>query len=842
MNINRVKLRGFLGIKKGLGLDEVELDISDLAGLIAISGKTGAGKTTLIENLQPYAQLVSRPQVALKNHVFLRDSIKELDFEHEGNFYRTVVKIDAQSGRSEGYVYVQDQSLVNGKISEYNNWVNNTFGSPNLFFNSAFAAQNSAKISSLRPAELKALFTEFLGDRLAQLVRYENGAKSAITHWTVQQNTIAGRLQALSNIPAELEQATGNVVASKKKAQVLKLELAHWDKVIAEAKEKMKHLDSLVEANNRAKIEKEACLEKLRSANTEKNDLQKRLESVRSDFIRKVSFLENKIDSNKQFLDANAGDIESAEHRIRNHEQAITGLEEKRISLQSNDIPALRKKLESLEGALDESRKAEAKTKSDRDTSAAERQAEIRRLEVEISDLESHIRLMIESPSIATLRAKIESAAQQMKLLDKRGTDLSCSCGETFDCNSQNCEFIQSALVARSNWNALNEKKNKLEKDRDNKIELDEKALADLRFKLNSRLGANAADIDNASVLLDAIESEQMGIEAKIKDTRSTIAKAETDVRAIEDEIEARRKGIAEDKDKAGQAVKIAIVKNEVKIQTEDLERIRKERDVKVSEAQAALDEKKDAAFKLQLKCDQILYDELLDGKVVSAKDEYESASSTRAKIAEKLAIEKALQANLEQKIASLKESKDTYDTYQEQSRTIVNEISNWKYIKDACGANGLRALEINSVAPAIAADANKLLEQALGSWAMVDFNTVDEEGREVLEPRVIDPDGDSVLIANRSGGQQVWALKALRLAMTLISKENSGKNYLTAYADEDDAGLDVETAQAYTKLYKVFMPTGGFEKCLFISHKPECVALADHVIRVNGGGIYIER
>jgi len=35
-------------------------------------------------------------------------------------------------------------------------------------------------------------------------------------------------------------------------------------------------------------------------------------------------------------------------------------------------------------------------------------------------------------------------------------------------------------------------------------------------------------------------------------------------------------------------------------------------------------------------------------------------------------------------------------------------------------------------------------------------------------------------------------------------------------------------------------METGGFNDCFFISHRPECVAMSDHVLEFNNGGISI--
>lgn len=53
-------LKGFRGIRDGLGLDQITLDLerlSDGAELIAIAGANGSGKTTVMDNLSPFMAL-----------------------------------------------------------------------------------------------------------------------------------------------------------------------------------------------------------------------------------------------------------------------------------------------------------------------------------------------------------------------------------------------------------------------------------------------------------------------------------------------------------------------------------------------------------------------------------------------------------------------------------------------------------------------------------------------------------------------------------------------------------------------------------------------------------------
>lgn len=52
----KLTLKGFRGIRDGLGLEELTLDLerlTDSAQLIAIAGANGRGKTAIMDNLHP---------------------------------------------------------------------------------------------------------------------------------------------------------------------------------------------------------------------------------------------------------------------------------------------------------------------------------------------------------------------------------------------------------------------------------------------------------------------------------------------------------------------------------------------------------------------------------------------------------------------------------------------------------------------------------------------------------------------------------------------------------------------------------------------------------------------
>jgi len=798
MDIQSVRLRGFIGIKKGMGLDEISLDFSGVNGLLAFSGPTGVGKTTLMENLQPYPVLASRPGKAVKNHVFLRDSIKELAFNHDGARYETLVKIDSESGRTEGFVTVDGEPQIDGKISEYSTFMQQRFGSPDLFFNSVFCAQNSVKISGLRPAELKALFAEFLGDRIAKLIENENTAKQC-------GNVLAIRMAETDKAIARLKENTVDKLSIQMTLETNRDQLNESEITLSGLQNSLETHQKDLESQKKAQVENEKLELKIETLvpeaariSSEITDLEKQAKSERDELAEKYKDYANRIKNLDELLSLKES-IEGAATRKDAIEKTAAELAVK--------IDGVRTKNENLS----------------RDIAGKEK--ELSAIEKAIYEITSKIALLDADPKVKKLESQIAVASERIKDLKKVGTDLHCpECAEiqereiavVFDCNSTNCEFITKARDAERLLPGL-------EKELET-ITAENQAKTAILIKERNEIRTKAATMDeNTNALRAEFTAGSKRIKAYTQERSTLLGEIESlgAMAARLPEIQTAQ-----------------FQKNELESSKEDIKNkgieSRDQWETRISVKRSHLKKIRDEIDEIKAKVDESITDkvEMVESAITIVTKEIKT---TEASIAEfnaeitRIKTELAKIENDEKEIARL-----------ETERTrLVSELTDWSYLKDACGANGLRSLEIDAVAPSITHDANRLLEQAFGAWAMVDFRTQDEEtGKEVLEPRVIDQDGDSVLIGNRSGGQQVWALKALRLAMTMISKEKSGRDFLTAYADEDDAGLDVETAQSFTRLYKAFMDIGGFNKCFYITHKAECVALADHILKFSKGGV----
>lgn len=158
----------------------VEIDFASLpSGLVAIQGPNGAGKTTIMESIAAalFLELPSRTG-ALHNHCHGRDAYIQLVHESNGNLYRHLVKVDAEQGAQEAYLFngQGNTPLTSGKVREYQATIAQRIADRSIFLASSFMAQNRAgNFLDAKPAERKEMFTNMLG--LGELAAHHEAAK-----------------------------------------------------------------------------------------------------------------------------------------------------------------------------------------------------------------------------------------------------------------------------------------------------------------------------------------------------------------------------------------------------------------------------------------------------------------------------------------------------------------------------------------------------------------------------------------------------------------------------------------------------------------------------------------
>jgi DNA repair exonuclease SbcCD ATPase subunit len=233
--------------------------------------------------------------------------------------------------------------------------------------------------------------------------------------------------------------------------------------------------------------------------------------------------------------------------------------------------------------------------------------------------------------------------------------------------------------------------------------------------------------------------------------------------------------------------------------------------------------------------------DEDISKKLADAKAVLASREDQKDELSKKVKSADERMAVLKQRMEEKEAVERELSSAKKELERIAEEASQWEYLKHACGKTGLQALEIDGVAPLITGYANDLLTSSFGPNFSVKLITQDPEtGKEVIDIIVIRGDGSETKLENLSGGEKVWVLKALRLAMTLVSKEKSGRNFKTILCDEEDGPLDTEKAVSFAGLYKSILEVGGFDSCFYISHNQDVIGMADHRIEFSRGGISI--
>jgi DNA repair protein SbcC/Rad50 len=772
MKINYIKVRGAIGFKKGLGVDEVEFNLTSKTGLVALSGPNGRGKTTLLELMSPYRTFASR-KGALRHHFFLRDSFIETKFVYNNQEFHTIRKIDSGSDRAEAFIVVDGESVVNGKLREYDDYIVNLFGSETLFYNSVFCAQNSGNISDMRTGEIKELFVEFL--RIERLVEFETKAKHGISFFQKKLDILSGQIEVCQESISFL----GNIEDDIEKNQT---RIVDVERDIELTDEGIKRTTAELEELKRKEIEQKNDIDR-------KKELEENLEKL----VVEQDEIKTKTDNLNIFL-------------CQKHEVLTASIKIKEYQGQERHFSECFECSIDEQGRLDKEIKRLAREKEVRENRIEYHKNDLvlDGLKTTLSWLESQSKFF--ETNLNTVDLIIEGLAKSVCECDKK-----IAMAIDPDCKSIICPALNIVSEAKKELPAL------------------KKDMVDMETK---RLDGN----DKLNLLSKKIGSCRQGLEVSTKDINSKVDILQEEIEGFEDarklamakwididdfksfyksrRLECREKiqGLEE---LAGKKLQITIAEGKYLQLSEQFKNLKKtivfERakisDIKIIDS---------IDFELRLKISE--EDQATKNK--------KKLSDSLNRLNESAAVFKNELDKKNNTIISLKEKKS-------QEKIYLKELSEWDYLRLACSKTGLQALEIDGAAPLIVSEANTLLEKAFGLDSQIRIVTQDPEtGREVFQIKVIRDDGSEDDFSNLSGGQKVWIAKALSLGMTLVSKRKSGRDFMTLFADEEDGALDSEKALDFIQLYRSMMATGDFNTCFFISHNPDVVAMSDHEIK----------
>jgi len=775
MKIDKLRLKGFIGILKGAGLPEIEIDFTGRHGLIAFAGNNGMGKTVCLESLSPFNQFISRDG-ALSHHCYLRDSERELSFEYGGNHYRTLLKMDALSGKSEGFIWCNGESIVNGKIREYSKKINELFGSANLFYNSVFCGQNATKMSDMTTGELKTLFAEFL--RLYRLQEYEDTSKQLV-------NVLNGKAGQIDINISVLRKKIEGVVAVKEEIA----RLVGQEGEQAALKNNLAQKLAAARTTHEQLKEAAARNEVLQKQSKELLEMIRAMEKNRDDEQRQAGV---QLDKLREQCRQCQRDIEEADSVMASEASILASV---------NNKKELEELIEAITVNLENIAEATVVT-----------QALITSIEKDIAELKNKVVPPEKDTEYQKLNMVIVSTQHEISRLEGQLKALEIRDPQ---CSSVSCSFIVGALKASEDLPVLKEKLRQLENKKQQR---------------GNELITAAAGIGQAV----------QEIEAALKESRARLNKLTEIQKAKRQILASKRMELAQYQNIADKQAALAVAK----AKKEDRIRSLGEHN-KHGEMIAGNWATKKASFDKQIEEYQEKHNALLqimDHEVATKLSvigaEIDRVSNELGVVEKTILDISARIARLNGELSGIQDAERELENANKEKGRIATNVAEWTYIKNACGKNGLQAMEIDATAPLISSFANDLLIRAFGPLFTVKLLTQDEDGKECLNIIVIRDDGEETNLDDLSGGEKVWLLMALRLAMTLLSKEKSGNNFMTAYSDESDGSLDADNAINYISMYRSFMEVGGFKDFCFISHRIECRHMADHVLNFEKGKI----
>ncbi|NTV70054.1 MAG: DNA repair protein [Azonexaceae bacterium] len=802
-------LKGFRGIRDGLGLDVVTLDLERLAGdaqLVALAGANGRGKTTLLDNLHPYLTMPSRAAVAgaggfsFYDQVCLPEAEKELVWSHVGRRYRSQVVIRNNGRRAtEAYLFAQDAAgqwrplqlpdgtVSDGKTGSYVRCVEHLLGSAETFFTAAFAAQGKRQLSAYQAGEIKTLLADLLGQ---EDIRNE-GRKAGQVVDLLKAGLVAVR-QELAGLDASsqrLEAERQRLAAAPARVESLTRTQRERGQALDKARNRLAQLQATFDQSRgtetrRAQLDTErteliqAGRQAIEAIKAQESSQRQRLEQL----DRRVATRKTQAASQRQGLARQRQQCEGLLEAERAVRRAVrrAPLADILLTARSVRVQAARERLSSLRQCTTQRDAARQLVQ------AAEREAGQTVLRSE--ELERRFGLTREVPCA--------------------GSNLQGQCKLLGDAREARTLIPSAQFTIRRLAGEKGAAKRELDRQDAQWLRLKD---APQELAWAEMLETRARDRAVRYTRLSAREGEIAQARARLADIDRELvvlmpAAGETDAEVPEERDER-------------QAISTAL------------------------QALAAQHEQQAKHYRQML--------DRLDASLAGLPPAFDGRLLAEAQNAVAAAQQDVAQADRDhlqavrdaEALAALdRQAEELNDWQQAVAARIANvesQLGNWSLLAKCLSNDGLIALAIDDAGPTLAGFANDLLLACYGSRFTVSLLTqVDTKKGEQREGFVIEvhdgESGQSKRVEQMSGGERVWINECLVRAVALYLAQHSGRCYGTLFSDEADGALDPARKRMFMAMKREVLRLGGYAREIFISQTPELTAMADAVIDLD--------
>jgi len=799
----RLLLRGFAGIRSGMGRAAYELDLTALpaeAQLVALVGRNGAGKSTVIDNLHPYRIMPSRApglsvaRFSYYEHLCAPEALKELDWENEGVHYRSVLLMRTNGRRStDAYLYrvvgaalepvrLADGTVSNGSAVVYDTLIEHLLGSAETFFTSAFSAQGRRLLATFSNAEAKGLMADLLGlddirEKGAQATRVLQALRIALDERRTQLEGLRHAQAALAQLQSE--QPLREATEARTRAQ------------LQTATARVEACQASVGAAREAAREEAA-------SSARHAQLTAEISAAMSALARERA----------------AGEQVSRQHAVRRTQLQQQHAREQRANREREaELQRERAKAALLVG--DEPRVLAAAANL-ADLEAAERAADDA-LQVAEQHLRHHAARQADlSVVLERIRGLERDAGQAVlrlrELRERHGLTAEVPCHGTALQGA--CQLLEDARAARP-------------------------LIPDAEHQIARLSAERTANLAQAQTLRQALaESDDA---AALVNSRRTTLDAARRARAAASSVAAQAAAVG-----AARA-RLTHIEQELVTHAEVRQRAveRYEQALAQLDAQGQADgahaerRVRDAAERVARLQEQLKSLRPTDTqRLPRAERELALAAAERERWQGAHLQAAADSTAARTRLAVLAADSGRAAAVDLQIRHIEEEVGWWSLLAKALGNDGVIALCIDDAGPTLAQITNDLLKACYGARFTVAIRTevltARGDAREGFDIVVFDAtSGESTSVGLLSGGERVWINECLTRAIALYLAATTQRRYETLFCDETDGALDPERKRMFMQMKREVLRIGGYRREYFVSQTPELAAMADAQIAV---------
>ena len=816
LTIDRIRMNGF-----GPGRD-VDIDLSDAAGVIVLDGPNGAGKTCFTETGILGAIYRKTSRGPLKDIAEVKGATLETVLRNGSQIVlRHSIDATIKNARQEA-VWVNG-TASSGKVRDFDlaREADPSIPSFELLTASAFSMQGgSGNLADLDVAQRKTVLAELLG--LAKYQRYHEYAKERVKTLKDKSALIEMQIEELTkDVPTGIEASlmaagkertlkTAELESVREEMAKARAELVKTEADLSSIQERVDAYDERLRAGQRLRdehLEAVGALNRARVARQEVADLSLRLAEVE----RIGKALEELTPKITEATAEREKVLQEGKGHSKLIEQAETDIARYRDVLErADEIRTAQERVGDLTGELSE---------AEEEVRQADQECERNRKRVE-----AHRKAQGE---VERLEERIVDAERGCSHLDR------VPFGD--DCIDSGCPYIADAVKTKG---MLEQVRESLAASR---ARLDPDSVADLTSS-EARLRAARESVDASYRSLEAARASAGDLPLlRAAESRSEDLKARVEV------LKAERENIRCDYRSAADDC-MDLERQKISLTTE-MGTVAPEGEQRLRDTVAASKAEAEKIDELVQKVDRIADDLDKAQKGLGERPDDDSlraqARALRADVTRFEGAESGLLMDIDdlgRRIATLEAHLEHAMNVQGQKEKLLKdqggilaELSRWKVVSDAYSRKGLQALLLDAAGPRISELCNQLLDVCMSHFQVKLVTTrASSDGKKLIE------DLDLVVFDSRkgaqrsftdlSGGEGVLVTLALRMAIMLHGGAGSATDFLIL--DELDGALDDKTAQGFLPMLREAMRLGDLRFVLLTSHREAVKAQADAVMR----------